>query len=109
MKIYYRRKGISVSARTCGFLGMIRGLMFRSKNTENLLFDNFSGGIHSWFVFFPFLAVFLDGKNKVVDIKVVKPFRLSIKSKKNFSKLIEIPINNSNKDTIGLLVGRGKV
>ena len=49
--------------------------------------------IHSFFVFFPFLAIWLDDKDKIIDSKVIKPFRFSILPSKKFVKLIEIPIN----------------
>ena len=105
MKIYYRKKGISVSARKVGSLGMLRGLMFRSENTESLLFES-SGTIHSWFVFFFFLAVFLDNKNKVVDVRIVKPFRFKVKSGKKYKKILEVPINDSNSKIVRALVGK---
>ncbi len=98
---------ISINVENCGFLGKVRGLMFRRKS-KNLLFDNFSGAIHSWFVFFPFVAVWLDDKNRVLEIKMVKPFTFHIKSKKHYTKLIEVPINEGNKELVDFLVGEEK-
>jgi len=49
--------------------------------------------IHSFFVFFFFLAVWLNESNKVVDVKLVKSFRFFVLPKGNFCKLIEIPVN----------------
>jgi len=79
------------------------GLMFRTRWTDNLLFDFKRKGkwaISALFVFFPFLAVWLDEKNKVLEYKIVKPFCFSANSKKYFAKLIEIPVNNRNKKLI---------
>jgi len=84
------------------------GLMFKSKKTKPLLFSfdkpsNFK--ITSLFVFFEFVAIWMDENNKIIEIKKIKPFTISIKPKKSFKKLIEIPINDKNKDIIKLLVG----
>jgi len=44
------------------------------------------------FVFFPLLAVFLDGEKKVVDIKRLNPFTFYT-SKKMAKYVIELPKN----------------
>ena len=83
------------------------GLMFHSrKNCPAMLFEFKNPNkmlIHSLFVFFPFAAIWLDNKNKVVDKKIVKPFRLSISSRKPFYKLLEIPLNKKYKKEIKIL------
>ncbi|MEK6826879.1 MAG: hypothetical protein AABX99_00140 [Nanoarchaeota archaeon] len=53
--------------------------------------------IHSFFVFYPFVAIWLDEKNKVIDLKIVKPFTFCVSPKKSCFKLVEIPINKKNK------------
>lgn len=106
MRIYHKGDKFDVNCRKVGTFGQIRGLMFRGKNTGNLLFENVKGGIHSLFVFFSFLAVFLDGKNRVVDVIEVKPFRFHVKSRKSFRKLLEIPFNGKNYELAGFLVGK---
>jgi len=82
-----------------GFYLKFKGLMFRREDRfQALLFSNSKNrGIHSFFVFFKFLCVWLDDKNKVVDYKIVNPFNLYVKSSANFSKILEIPLNNSYK------------
>jgi len=69
-----------------------RGLMFRKP--QILMFD-FSREtrepIHSLFVFYPFLAIWLN-KCEVVDARIVKPFSFSVKPRRKFTKLIEIPL-----------------
>ena len=100
MIINFKGYKISVGVKRIGFLGKIFGLMFRTSGTENLLFEFRKSGfhpIHSFFVFFPFLAVWLDGDDSVLGWKVVRPFRFSVNSERKFRKLVEIPINNKNR------------
>jgi len=87
---------LKLNAKVCSSLQKISGLMFKKKeNAEALLFE-FSKptrmAIHSYFVFFPFIAVWFN-KNKIVEIKKVKPFTFHVKPKKQFTQLLEIPIN----------------
>ncbi len=72
------------------------GLMFLPRRkAKPLLFEfdklvNYS--IHSWFVFFKFLAIWYDKDGKVIKRRVVRPFTYGIKPKKPYYKLIEIPL-----------------
>ncbi len=98
MKIKLGGKSFSIkNLKTCNGFEKFTGLMFSSKENSRALLFKFEKptrlAIHSLFVFFDFLAIWLDKKNKIVDMKIVKPFRLSVKPKKSFSKLVEIPIN----------------
>lgn len=71
------------------------GLMFRTRKTNPILleFDEDTNiPIHSYFVFFPFKAIWLDKNNKVIDKRIVRPFTFSVKAKKPFRKIIEIPL-----------------
>ena len=102
----------SIDIKKVGLISKGFGLMFRSKSTENLLFDfgkEVSISITSVFVFFPFLAIWLDGKNKIIESRLVRPFELSIKPKQPFRKIIEIPLNSKNKELIELLVDKRKI
>lgn len=103
MKTYVSHKGkrISIDVLKTGFIRKGLGLTFRTKNTKNLLFDfnrpvTWQGNLTSFFVFFPFLTLWLDNKNKVLDFKVVRPFVFSINQKKKFYKIIEVPLNRAN-------------
>ena len=92
-------KKIKISdIKKCSEIGKIFGLMFKSKEKANALLFEFSKpakiAIHSLFVFFPFIALWLNDKNKVQEIKKITSFKLSIKPKNPFSKLIEIPLNS---------------
>lgn len=83
------------------------GLMFHRKEKCPAMLFEFKHPnkmlIHSLFVFFPFIAIWLDNKNKVVDMKIVKPFRLSVSSRKPFYKLLEIPLNRNYKKEANIL------
>jgi len=113
MIVYYKSKKIIIkNLRKLSNLGKITGLMFRSKSAFNLLFNfdkNTNMPIHSFFVFYDFLAIWTDENNNAVDFKIVRPFTSIIKSKRPFRKLIELPINESNKAIIKFFVGKGKV
>jgi len=83
------------------------GLMFHEREKCPAMLFEFTHPttmmIHSLFVFFKFGAVWLDDKNRVVDKKLVKPFRLAVSSEKPFYKLVEIPVNRYYKKEIKLL------
>jgi uncharacterized membrane protein (UPF0127 family) len=83
------------------------GLMFHSKEKCPAMLFEFTRPttmmIHSLFVFFKFGAVWLDDKNRIVDKKLVKPFKLAVSSEKPFYKLVEIPVNKYYKKEIKLL------
>lgn len=107
---FYKKKRIKVEVRKVSELGKILGLMFRGKNTENLLF-HFRGepvriAIHSWFVFFPFLAVWLNKHQKVIEYKIVKPFTCVVRPSKPFKTLVEIPLNGRNRRVVKTIVGK---
>jgi uncharacterized membrane protein (UPF0127 family) len=87
-----RIKGKVIEAKICDNLfSQAIGLMFKKKSMP--LFFIFKNSrmraIHSFFCK-PFVAVWFD-KDKVIDVKVIKKWKFSIKPKKNFDKLLEIP------------------
>lgn len=92
-------------------LGKVRGLMFRRReNCPALLFEfkkPTEMKIHSCFVFFPFLVLWLDYKNKIIEKRIVKSWKLSVSpSIKKYSKLLEIPINDFYSSQVKNLVGQ---
>ena len=99
--INYKRKEIKIIAENCNAFRKFSGLMFsRLEKAEILLFDfkrKQKIAIHSFFVFYPFIAVWLDEKNNVVDLKIVKPFSPCVSPQESGFKLVEIPINKKNK------------
>ena len=109
--IKYKGRKIKFNVRKAKGLNRIFGLMFRSKKTGNLLFEfdkDVKISFHSLFVFFPFLILFLDGENKVIDYEIVRPFKFWVDCRKSFKKVIEIPLNDKNKEIISFF-RRGKI
>ena len=105
----YKGKKFNFDAKICRFFDTILGLMFKSrKNAQALLFKFDKPSritIHSLFVFFPFVVVWLDNKGKVIVIRKVKPFTPIVSIEKSYSRIIEIPINKKYSDIIKFLVG----
>ncbi len=106
MKISLKNKNkkIVLDVDNLNLFGKVIGLMFtRRENAKALLFDfkhdcNFS--IHSLFVFFPFLAIWINGKGEIVEKRIISSWKLSVNPKDKFSKLIEIPINRRYSNTL---------
>ena len=104
----YNEKNIQIdNVKKLSEFGKGIGLMFhRREKCPAMLFEfqkPTKMSIHSVFVFFPFAAVWLDDKNKVLERKIVKPFRISIVPEKPFYKLVEIPVNTEYKKIIKIL------
>ncbi len=109
MIIKLKGKSVGIPLVKAGGIKKFTGLMFRSRNTSSLLFEfKKEAGIHSFFVFFPFLAVWLNGKKEVVEFSIVKPFTPYVISKKKPNYLIEIPVNKKNQPILALFVGKKK-
>lgn len=109
LEISYKNKKIKIPVKKVSGLKRFSGLMFRSKETANLLFEFRKPSrepIHSFFVFFPFIALWLDGENKAIESKIVNPFTSYVKPKRKFSSLIELPLNDNNKKIQEILVGK---
>jgi uncharacterized membrane protein (UPF0127 family) len=106
--IEYKKKKIELFSEDCNLFRKFSGLMFsRRENAEILLFSfnkEQKIRIHSFFVFYSFIAVWLDKKNKIVDLKIVKPFNPCVSPKKSGFKLVEIPLNEKNKEISKLLL-----
>ena len=106
--INLKNKKIKLAVEDCSFFRKFSGLMFSRREKAGILLFNFKQkqkiAIHSLFVFYPFVAVWLDKKNKIVDLKIVKPFLFCVSPKKSCFKLVEIPINEKNKKIVDLLV-----
>jgi uncharacterized membrane protein (UPF0127 family) len=109
-KIYFNIAGKKhiINVKELSFFGKALGLMFSSKERAKPLLFNFydlsKESIHSLFVFYSFLAVWLDNTDSVVDVRIVKPWKFSIKPKEKFVKLIEIPFNKKYSELIDVIV-----
>ncbi len=99
--IHYKRKRIKIIAKDCNVLQKLVGLMFSRRESAKILLFNFKKKqkirIHSMFVFYPFVAIWLDKRNRVVDLKIVNHFVFCISPKKESYGLVEIPISSQYK------------
>ncbi|PIN89000.1 hypothetical protein COU60_04975 [Candidatus Pacearchaeota archaeon CG10_big_fil_rev_8_21_14_0_10_34_76] len=105
--IFSRKKKIKLTVKRTGFFTKGIGLMFRTAKTDKLLFEfkkDTLASITSIFVFFPFLAIWLDEKNNVLEKRIVRPFIFAIRPQKKFRKLVEVPLNHKNRQIIDFFV-----
>jgi len=106
-------ENFKIDVKECSGWRRAIGLMFKKKEKVQALIFEFKKPtkmkIHSFFVFFPFIAIWLDKKGDVIDFKIIKPFSFSVSTKRSFSKLIEIPLNKKYKNFTEILVGNRKV
>ena len=108
IKLNYRNKSYTIKdVRVCFGLQKIIGLMFSSKEKAKPLLFQFSKptalAIHSFFVFFPFHAIWLDNQNKILEIRKIVPFQINIQTNGQFSKLLEVPCNKKYAQIIAQL------
>ena len=100
MKIILNKKVEVKNVFLASKIREIIGLMFsRRQKARNLLFsfeNPIKLKIHSFFVFFSFLAIWLDDKNKIIALRKVRPFKFAVGIKEPFYKLLELPINKKN-------------
>ena len=100
----YKGKTIFVNAEKATGWKAFVGLMFSSGERAKALVFEFKHsefwGMHSYFVFFDFVAVWTDSKGNVIEVKKVSPFKIYILPGKKFSKVVEIPFNNKYKKII---------
>lgn len=85
MEVWNETQGKQVLGRVrrcASYLCRLRGLTFRRRlnEDEGLLLvgrreSRTDTAIHMFFVFFPIAAVWLDGRGRVVDAKLARPFR----------------------------------
>lgn len=110
MIIKYKSKNIEIPhLKKLSEFGKFFGLMFvRREKARALLFEFKKPTkltIHSCFVFFPFAAIWLDKRNKIIFSSTIKPFRAGISPGKPFCKLIEIPFNTRYSKILQSIVG----
>jgi uncharacterized membrane protein (UPF0127 family) len=94
------RKKLNLQAFDCNFLEQGIGLMFSRERNARILAFRFKKkshlSIHSFFVFFPFIAVWTDDKNRILCWKKVKPFTFHVPSPASgFFNLVEIPMTKN--------------
>ena len=95
----YKGKKISFEVRVVPKWYEGIGLMFRFRESASALLFEFKKpvrmAIHSFFVFFPFVAIWLDENYNILDIKRVRPFTPRVLPSGKFTKLVEVPINKN--------------
>jgi len=107
--LIYKGKRIEIKGvKRLSKFGKGIGLMFhRREKCPAMLFEfkkPVKMKIHSFFVFFPFVGIWMDNQNKIIEVRVIQPWNISISPKKEFYKLLEIPINKKYRRKIMLLV-----
>jgi len=93
----FKEKQFELEVEECKTLSeKTRGLMFRKQSKPLLFYFNKLGKepIHSFFCK-PFFVIWFNG-NRVVDAKLVRSWKISIKPKEKFDKLLEIPSGDKN-------------
>ncbi|MDO8467895.1 MAG: DUF192 domain-containing protein [Nanoarchaeota archaeon] len=102
----------SLDVYQCNSFERIIGLMFSRRESAKALMFEFSYDvkmpIHSWFVFYPFVVLWLDKNNKILEKKVVTPWAFSISPSKKYKKLVEIPINSNYNKILHVLDDNSK-
>lgn len=101
-------KHFTISCLKLSYLGKMLGLMFsKIEKSDILLFEfdsNVNKSIHSFYVFFDFLAVWLDQNNNIIETKIIKPWTVKVYCKKEYRKLIEIPIKKENQELVNNII-----
>ena len=97
MIIKIKNKEVSLDVKKVSGFKKFSGLMFsRREKASPLLFDfrkPTKTTFHSLFCFFPFLIIWLDKDNNVLEKRICKPFLPTIKPRNSFVKVVEIPLN----------------
>lgn len=103
----YKGKKVEIDLKKCNCFEKGIGLMFSRRQKARALLFEFKKptreAIHSLFVFFDFVAIWLDDKNKILELRVVKPFNFCVRPEKPFIKIVEIPINKNYEREVKLL------
>lgn len=109
LRVFNRHKSLQIDVKRVGFFTQFIGLMFSRRKTPIRLFSYSSDRkvpIHSWFVFYEFLIVWIDSKNKIVSWKLVKPFTSLVLPTINCRAFLEIPIDDKYKKELDFVVGK---
>jgi uncharacterized membrane protein (UPF0127 family) len=84
------------------------GLMFSKKENSQALLFEFNRpvklSIHSFFVSYEFIAIWLDAQGKIIEGRKISPWKIGISPSEKFVKLIEIPCNSQYSEICKSLV-----
>jgi len=113
ISLNFKRKKVIIELEEVSGLGFFVGLMFKGeRRAKALLFDFKKSvliGIHSFFCFVDFMALWIDESGKIIEKKVIKPFSFSYCPAKPFVKLVEIPITPRYSEILSVLVDKQKI
>jgi uncharacterized membrane protein (UPF0127 family) len=108
----FGKRKLLLNIKKQSFFEIGRGLLFYSREKAPILMYKSNNpkldAIHSWFVNFPFLAIWLDKNNNILEIRRIDPWKIHANHDGNWNKLIEVPISKRYDDKIKLLVGIAK-
>ncbi len=108
IKLRYKGEELFLNLRVCKGISKGIGLMFSRREKANALLFEFSrptsASIHSLFVSFDFIAIWMDESGKILEVRIVRPWTFHVSPSKKFSKLIEIPVNKKYFDVFRLFV-----
>lgn len=98
-KIKIKNKVFEIPAKKCLGIKKVTGLMFKYVNPDARVFFFSKEGIYPIHSLFckKFVAIWMK-KSKIVNIKIVNPWRFSIAPKNNFDTLIEIPTDGKYRE-----------
>lgn len=88
------------------------GLMFKNKEKAHALLFEFTHDVNLAITSLfcpPFLAIWLNENNKIVEYKIVSPNKFTIRPQKPYRKLIEVPINKKYSMIVDFILERAKV
>ena len=107
MKFFSLRCSFSHFVREARGLSFVKGLMF-SRSTHSPLLFSFPVplAIHSLFVFYPFLAVWMTKENRILRVDVVKPFCFHVSPPSRARRLLEVPLHVRYSSFGTFLVGK---
>jgi uncharacterized membrane protein (UPF0127 family) len=102
----FKGKRFELDLKVCRGFGRVWGLMFKSSENANALLFKFKKNkmraIHS--LFCPeFVAIWLNGENKVIEVRKISPWKFSIIPSRDFTKLIEIPVNEKYEEVLEII------
>lgn len=109
LSLAYKGKRFTLKVHEVGFFRRGIGLMFRSSRTKILLFSfrhPSRVAITSYFVFFPFVAVWLNKRGTVLEARIIKPFVVAVRPRFPSSYLVEIPFSPGTSRITRFLVGK---
>lgn len=100
----HKNKKFKFSVKKLSWFEKGIGLMFSSRKKAKALLFEFQKptkiSFTSLFVFFPFIIIWFDNENKVLDFRKIKPFTFHIPSRKPCKRVLEIPFNDNYEEII---------